>query len=159
MKELEILVQRMAELERKISGMIRQGVVTDVDPAKQLFRMEVGRDSDGKPVKGPWIPYAQQAGALKIHTPPSVGQQMMAVSPSGDPQQAVGVPYTWSNQNVSPSQSGSENVVTFGSVTIKLVAGGIEITGGTIKHDGKNIGSNHTHDGVEPGTAQTGAPT
>lgn len=44
------------------------------------------------------------------------------------------------------------------AATIKLT-GNVEITGGTITHDGKNIGKTHTHTGVTTGSGTSGAPT
>jgi phage baseplate assembly protein gpV len=72
------------------------------------------------------------------------------LSPTGDWQQAVALPMTWSDQNQSPSGSGDENVLTFGNVraTIKddltrVVVGGteFEITSGRvhIKVDGVTV--------------------
>ena len=176
MRELSELVQRLNELDRRVSGMIRQGRVTDVDPAKQLVRLEIGRDENGQPVKGPWVPYAQHAGALKLHTPPSVGQQMTAISPSGDPQQATAMPFTWSGENSSPSQAGNEHVLTFGSVRLDLKAGslkatvggttfevsasGVKVTAGGTTHEitGGGVavqGGQVTHDGKNVGSSHT----
>jgi len=119
MRELVEAVARVAELERRVAGMVRHGTVEQVDPQKQRVRLRLG-GTDDKPFVGPWVPYAQIAGALKVHTPPSVGQQMTLLSPTGDPRQAVALPMTWSNQNASPSQKGDEHVLTFGSCRIEL---------------------------------------
>lgn len=119
MRELVEAVARLAELERRVAGMVRHGTVEQVDPAKGRVRLRLG-ETNGKPFLGPWVPYAQVAGALKVHTPPSVGQQMTLLSPTGDPRQAVALPMTWSNQNASPSQKGDEHVLTFGSCRIEL---------------------------------------
>ena len=62
----------------------------------------------------------QIAGALKVHTPPSKGQQFTAMSPNGDWQQAVALPMTWSDHNKSPSSKGDENVLTYGNVTATI---------------------------------------
>lgn len=37
--------------------------------------------------------------------------------------------------------------------------GGASFSGGMVTHNGKNIGSNHTHDGVTPGSGTSGGPT
>lgn len=37
--------------------------------------------------------------------------------------------------------------------------GGASFNGGSVTHDGKNIGSTHTHSGVQSGGGNTGAPT
>ncbi|MCB1498596.1 MAG: phage baseplate assembly protein V [Bauldia sp.] len=174
MREIVELAARIAELERRFSGMMRHGTVEEVDPGKHRIRLKFGTDVEGKPFLSPWIPYAQMAGALRVHIPPSVGQQFTLMAPAGDWQQAVALPFTWSNQNPSPSNAGDENVLTFGDVrvtlndgrleiraagvTLELTGDGLAIIGGEIKHDGRNIGATHTHGGVTLGTAETEAP-
>jgi phage baseplate assembly protein gpV len=189
-RELVELASRVAELERRFSGTMRHGTVEEVDPAKQIVRLNFGKDVEGKPFLSPWIPYAQIAGALKVHTPPSKGQQYTLLSPTGDWQQAVALPLTWSEQNQSPSSNGDENVLTYGNVRatikddltkvvvggtefqitsslVKIKVGGVEvkitddgvaITGGTVTHDEKNIGSTHKHGGIVRGGALTDPP-
>lgn len=39
------------------------------------------------------------------------------------------------------------------------ITGGLEMNGGSVTHDGKNIGSTHTHTGVQSGGSATGAPS
>jgi phage baseplate assembly protein gpV len=90
------------------------GPVCDVDAKKQLCRMVVGENEDGEEVKSPWIPYSQIAGTRKVHSVPSKGQQMTMLSPNGDYLQAVAVPFTWSNNNLSPSENEDEDVDTRG---------------------------------------------
>ena len=175
------LFRRVADLERKIANQMRHGTVHSVDAAKGTIRLKLGEGANGKPFLSPAIPYAQMAGALKVHTPPSVGQQMTLLAASGDLRQAVAMPMTWSNSNAAPSQSGEENVLTFGSVRIelkgdklkitapeielvagghsqKLTGAGTEFTSGTIKHDGVKIDKTHKHTDVEPGGALSGPP-
>jgi hypothetical protein len=174
MREIVELAARIAELERRFSGMMRHGTVEEVDPGKHRIRLKFGTDVEGKSFLSPWIPYAQVAGALKIHVPPSVGQQFTLMAPAGDWQLAVAVPFTWSNQNPSPSNKADENVLTLGDVRMTLKAGGLEImaagvsfalsgngvsiTGGEVAHNGRNIGSTHTHGGVVVGTQSTDVP-
>jgi hypothetical protein len=43
------------------------------------------------------------------------------------------------------------------AATIKII-GNIELSGGTLTHEGVNIGSTHIHSGVLPGPAPTGLP-
>ena len=176
MRDLAEIVGRVAELERRVYGMMRHGTVAQVDAQKGLLRLDMGLPSEGGGDKflGPWVPYAQHAGALKAHVPPSVGQQFTLMAPGGDWRQAVAVPFTWSNDNPSPSTSQSENVLTFGDATITLKAGslsikvgdvtlkvsaeGVDVTGGHVKHNGKNIGDSHIHGGVMPGGSTTDVP-
>lgn len=171
--ELVELASRIAELERRFSGTMRHGTVAEVDAGKQIVRLNLGKDVEGKPFLSPWIPYAQIAGALKVHTPPSRGQQFTMLSPTGDWQQAIALPMTWSDQNQSPSGNGDENVLTYGNIraTIKddltqvhvggtkfeitsshvriTVAGvSVEITDGGVAITGGKI----THDGKNIGS-------
>lgn len=166
-RELVELASRVAELERRYSGTLRHGTVEEVDPKKQAVRLNFGKDVDGKPFLSPWVPYAQIAGALKVHTPPSKGQQFTLLAPSGDWQQAVALPMTWSDNNKSPSEKGDENVLTYGNVTstvkddlvkvkvgdafisvtsgkITIQCGGseIELTGGGVRVKGARIDLN-----------------
>lgn len=39
------------------------------------------------------------------------------------------------------------------------ITGNVAITGASLTHNGKNVGSTHTHTGVTPGGSDTGAPT
>lgn len=188
MREIVELAARVAELERRAQNMLRHGTVAEVDAGKGLMRMQIGEGDDGQPFLSPWVPYGQIAGALKVHTPPSVGQQMTMISPTGDFRQAVAMPMTWSNQNASPSQSGSEHVLTFGSVKVeirgnevvvttpkmKVVAGGstfdltgdgldliaqsVSVEGQRMEHNGLNVGHDHKHRDVTPGGGLTGIP-
>lgn len=174
-RELVELAARIAELERRFSGMMRHGTVAEIDSKTQRIRLDFGsaHGTEGR-FLSPWIPYAQFSGALRVHTPPTVGQQLTAMSPNGDFQQAIAVPLTHSSGNPSPSTAVDQNVVRFGDVTLTLAedslevaVGGVrfkvdgtnvEITGGEVRHNSKNIGDSHIHSGVLSGPSVTGAP-
>jgi phage baseplate assembly protein V len=112
-EEHAMLLHRVAEMERRQDNQVRHGKVTDIDAEKQLARIEIG-ERDGTPLKSAWVPYAQVAGGYKAHTPPTVGQQMTLFAPNGEVRQAVLLPFTWSNDNQSPSDKADEHVDTFG---------------------------------------------
>ena len=176
--ELQIAVTELrsshADLEARMERTFRKGKVTDVDATNHLYRQEVGVDDDGNPVKSPWLPYSQIAGALKVHSPPSIGEQYMMIAPDGDHSQALGFPHGWSDANPSPSKDPNAIVETFGDisetndgkskkiviagVTYAFSGSGLDVQGGKITHDGKDVGSDHTHSGVQPGSGNTGAP-
>jgi len=181
------LSDRVSSLERQSANAVRDGKVMEVDPEKRRVRLQVG-GTDDAPLLSPWVPYVQTAGALKVHTPPSVGQQMMILTPGGDARRARALPFTWSQDNPAPSDSGSEHVLTIGDVRIELRGGELvvnvprlfvqsggttfEVTGGGIKavgasietegealtHNGSNIGFDHVHTEVEKGGDNTGPP-
>ena len=188
------LAERMAELEARVvdaelrlANTVRHGVVTDVDPQKQLVRLKIGKDADGTDQKGPWVPYGQHAGALKFHSPPVVGQNMTSLCASGDPEQAVAIPFTWNTANPAPGTT-ADHVMTYlsqinitmadGKVVatipdttimvdadhaIQISSAGIKTTGKlTNKLDGsgaeKVIDSSHKHTGVVSGSDTTQEP-
>jgi hypothetical protein len=49
MREVVELAARIAELERRFSGVMRHGTVEEVDAGKQRLRLNIGKDIDGKP--------------------------------------------------------------------------------------------------------------
>lgn len=173
MRALAEVLARVAELERKVAGSARHGVVHEVDPAEGTVRLKIGEGPDG-PFLSPAIPYAQTMGAIKAHIPPSVGQAMTLIAPGGDWRQAVAIGLSASQANASPSGAGDQAVITFGSVTITMTGGGVTIsaggtsvsitgaglavTGGQVTHNGQDIGDTHTHSGVVPGGSTTGPP-
>ena len=133
-RELVELVSRVAELERRFAGVLRHGTVAEVDPERQRVRLDLGpaHGAEGR-FLSPWVPYAQFSGALRVHTPPTVGQQLTAMSPSGDFQQAVALPLTHHSGNPSPSKAGDENVVTYGNVRMTLADDLVRVdVGGTL---------------------------
>ena len=169
----DILI-RIIERQRRSAGAEMRGKVTDVDADAKKARIAIGTDSDGSPVKSPWVPYAQIAGNLKFHQPPSVGQVMSLRSENGDIEQGVLEPYHFSDDNPSPSDDANSNVMTFGSVKVTIgqssievdiggtvytfAAAGFDQTGGYQKHNGKHVDDSHTHGKVKTGDDSTGAP-
>lgn len=61
-------------------------------------------------------------------------------------------------QHVIDLNPASGLTLTSGGVSMALTPGGLAITGGTVTHNGRNIGSTHTHNGVVPGGGNTGTP-
>ncbi len=121
------LVTRIAELERKQDNTVQQGTVQEVDPKSGTVRLRIG-GTDDKPFLSPPIPYSQSMGALKVHSPPSKGQQMTAINKAGDFKQGIAMSMTQSDNNKSPSEKGDENVITFGDAKIELRGGELVVT-------------------------------
>lgn len=173
-RALLAIMERLQEHERRIGGSELKGKVTHVDPAKQICRIEIGKDEDGKPVLSPWVTYKQTAGAMKFHNPPSVGQPMVIRSETGDIDQGMAEPFRWNDDNPSPSDDGSTHKMTFGDVTVTVVpggitiavggtsiditAGGVAITGPHVTHNGHEIDEHHVHTNVIPGGGLSGPP-
>ncbi|OCC05118.1 hypothetical protein BA190_09385 [Labrys sp. WJW] len=125
------LLARIAEVERKLDGMVTQGPVHSVDADAGTVRLRLG-GTDDEPFLSAPIPYAQFMGALKVHTPPSIGQQMTALAGAGDFRQGLAIPMTKSDANPSPSTKGDENVATYGGFRIKLDGSDLQVTKGGV---------------------------
>lgn len=175
-EELDDMRRRLSELERRIRSQSRTGVVAEVDPAGGVARVRL---QDGeKPFLTGWIPWEEaSAGANKTHNPPSVGQQVKVYSESGDLHDATIQGSLNSDANGRPSGAGDEFVLasigsfsmritgggtalalTVGGFSMTVTASGVVNTGGTLTHDGKDIGSTHTHGGVTGGSSSTAVP-
>lgn len=175
-ERIDELRRRVAELERRIGSQARTGVVTEVDAASGLARVRL-TDGD-QPMLSGWLPWIEAAaGANKTHNPPSVGQQVEIRSESGDLHDATIQGSVNSTANGRPSAAGDEFVLlSVGAASIKATGGGSAIVisiggysltlseagavnaGGTLTHNGKDIGATHTHTGVTAGPMNTGTP-
>lgn len=123
------MMREVSDLKRRIDSSVRHGVVSDVDAKKHRVRLKIG-GTEQEPQKSPWVPYGQIAGKVKLHSPPSVGQQMTIFAPTGDFRQGVAMPLTWSDQNKSPSEKPDEHVLTFENVSITMKKDSLKLTVG-----------------------------
>lgn len=176
--ELEILLRRIlkrvTDAERRSAVSDTKGKVKEVDAKRRMARIEIGKDEDGNSVLSAWTPYAQIAGALKVQWTPSVGQVMSFRSENGDPQQGVLEPYHWSDDNKGLSEDEGDLILNFGPLTLKsngqgmIVSFGgssiafsdseIKVLSGRLSHNDRDIGSTHTHPGIERGGESTFPP-
>ncbi len=109
---LDEIIHRIEELERRLANVARMGRVVEVDAGRGLVRLQVaGLTTD-------WLPWTTQAGEINVFIPPSVGQQMMLVSPSGEPGQGWAVPAGFSNQFAQPHDQPGEMKMTHGAVSV-----------------------------------------
>ena len=107
---LDEIVQRIEELERRLANTVRLGRVIEVDAGRGLVRLQVNE------LETDWLPWTTQAGEINVFVPPSVGQQMMLVSPSGEPGQGWAVPAGFSNRFAQPHDQAGEMKVAHGAV-------------------------------------------
>lgn len=81
---------------RRISNVIRYGVVAEADYEKALIRVEL---QDGE-LLSDWIPWITlRAGGDQFWWAPEVGEVMLLLAPSGELANAVALPATFSNSN------------------------------------------------------------
>lgn len=170
------LSNEVAELRRRQSQMLRRGTVHAIRAGGNEVQIKLGTDDDGQPILTPWLPVSGGNGAgAKTRHAYTVGEHVMLQNPDGDWQGAEVSPSNHHQAGASPSTVAGEHVlhdgggvrmaiksgtltVTAGGTTWTFAGAGLQQTGGDVTHDGKSIGSSHTHTGVEPGGGQTGTP-
>lgn len=167
----------LAELYRLICNLLRVGAVQEVDHARALVRVKSGNLTSG------WLRWVEhRAGTTRSWSPPTVGEQVMLLSPGGDTAAAVALRGIYSDEHPAPSSAAGKHRVQFadgasveydqgasaltlsiGGCTQVFSASGTSITGGGVVSDGDQVAGgisqiNHVHGGVASGPATTGAP-
>lgn len=174
--------------ERRSADAIKFGIVKEVDYAKARARVIIGdeEDPDGHLHTG-WLPFGslRARGDREWH-PPESGERVVVLSESGEVQNGVVIPLgLYSDEDPPPGdraglwrktfadggkieydratggfvvEGKSDVTLKVGGVTLKVSASGVEITGGTVKHNGKSIGDDHKHTQVQSGGAVSGPP-
>ncbi|WP_099864728.1 baseplate assembly protein [Pararhizobium haloflavum] len=169
--EIINLKSDLEHLKSAFGNALRVGAVEVVDPVKG-YRLRIGKDRDGQPFLSPWLPHPESG---KTSVPLKTGQIVGLVNPTGDMRQGLIFRGGYSGEHQSPNDDMAANVfedagvritvadgalvITAGGVSVTVNASGLFVNGGRVDHDGRNIGSNHTHGGVFPGGAETGPPS
>lgn len=100
--------QILSEQQRRLHNIATIGTVFDVNPDDQAMRLDVGDNQTD------WLPIpALAAGQVRVWRCPSVGEQFLLVSPSGELANAIPVLSLYSNQHPSPSNDPNEICVRF----------------------------------------------
>lgn len=157
----------LGETDRRIARLIQFGTIAEVDPAQARIRVSLG----GEAVSG-WVPWvAGRAGDVRVFSAPSVGEQVMLLSPSGNSGQGVALLGLYSGAGQPPaSEAGVTRVELPGGVSLEIrdgvvslaAPGGLRITGdvtveGDVVADGVSL-KNHRHGGIARGGALTDPP-
>lgn len=92
-----------AEIERLLANLIRVGVVAELDEAEARVKVRVGG------LLTDWLPWLTgRAGATRTWSAPRPGEQVLVLSPYGDPSQAVAMPSIY--QDAAPAPAASKDV-------------------------------------------------
>lgn len=78
------LARRLADVERRLNNIIRPARVVNVDPEKGLAEVAFALDENDEDVTTIMLPWVERAGKIKTWEPPSVDEQVILVSPSGE---------------------------------------------------------------------------
>jgi phage baseplate assembly protein V len=156
----------------------KRGIVRENDGAKARSRVEIV-DEDG--AQSYWLAWNTSAGASNVYEAPDIGSQVNVLMdgqgedgvilgsrysdvdqpPTTDPRQTKialegGLTLTWDRASRTLAIAMPQGLnLQVGTLTI---TGNVAISGGTLTHNGKDVGATHKHSGVEPGGGQSGQP-
>ncbi len=123
-------------MEARHERMFRYGTILDAsdidlsDPTNPVARIHHDDDDDGNPVKGPFVRYAQVAGARNQHNPPSVGQQFLHISPDGEMEAGLLIPLGPSQAIPAPSTDPGTYVDGTGKTDVRFKDGKHQVKAG-----------------------------
>lgn len=73
------IIDRLQKLERMLQNVLRDGTIAEVQFSPPQCRVRSGK------LLTQWLPwYCVRAGAVRVWSPPTVGEQCTVVSPGGD---------------------------------------------------------------------------
>jgi phage baseplate assembly protein V len=137
------LAYRVSELERLLANLLRVGTVDSLDAPNAKVRVKIG---DLTTAALPW--FTRRAGADRDWWAPSVGEQVMVLSPGGDLSQGVALPALNRTAYPAPASSADKHRVDYadggfseydrstGALTISAEALATLIGKGTIEFKG-----------------------
>ena len=91
---------RNLDPEQMAGELVQLGRIVSVDHAAATCTVEIGDLTTGEL---PWL--APRAGALRIWSPPTVGEQVLVLAAEGDLANGVVLPALWSDAHPAPSDS------------------------------------------------------
>ncbi|UTH73345.1 phage baseplate assembly protein V [Chromobacterium sp. IIBBL 290-4] len=101
-------MENFADLSRRIESLIRLGTIAEVDHAARRVRVQTGALTSN------WLPWAaSRAGQTRDWSPPTAGEQVLLLCPSGDPAGGVALLAIYSDAFDAPSSSPDEHLTVY----------------------------------------------
>ncbi|MBY3434824.1 hypothetical protein [Rhizobium laguerreae] len=173
------LYYRIAEIERRARNRKRKGTIAEIGTGENAGKYKVKLSQNGgREFVSDWIKSrVLGGGATKIDVMRAQGEQVDVISESGDLTDAEIDLSTYSDANARENGANvpfhlkigdtvlavSGDSVTVTAATTKIIGdveieGSVTITGASLTHNDKNVGSTHTHGGVIAGGDSTDVP-
>lgn len=166
MARIEDLERVVNQQDRRINEMFREGEILEAFEDGTYEAKFYGDESRTKRIEHP-----QQAGEISDWVPYSKGQRVLLVNPSGEPGKGFILPAGYTDSFDQPHNKlgeafrkvGASTDLTTGGkrvITASLIElrGNVHVIGGSLRHNDKNVGDDHTHGGIIPGGADTDIP-
>lgn len=166
-----------SELLKAVAQMVMIADVVEVDPGTARAKVSFGAEATSA-----WLPWlTERSSAIGVWAPPSAGEQVLCLSPSGLTKDAIILGALFSGANAAPSGAAGEHLIKIGGSLISITDGSIvlssngstltvdssgithtggstEVNTGSLNHKGTDVGDTHTHKGITPGPSRTGDP-
>ncbi len=117
----------LADLARRLTNILRPGTVEAIDHAAARVRIRSGD------ILTDWLPWlTHRAGATATWSPPTVGEQVLLLAPSGNLAAAIVLPALYADAHPAPSTSPNEHVMEFPDgavITYNHAAGALSVQG------------------------------
>jgi len=176
-RELRSIYKSIDDMGRRLAASHMTGKVAEIDGNR--IRVELlPEGANGQPFLSPWVQAQEAAGGTATHFPWAVGDPVRLFSPQGElGPQSIAIRDSYTDGAPAPTDDEQELVVTYGGGTIRMkdgemrlsadaiwlegdirIKGAVAIEGGGLTHNGKNVGGDHRHKGVERGGATTDEP-
>lgn len=98
----------IAELSRRLENMIRIGTIAEIDHAARRVRVDSGS------LTTDWLKWrVGRAGATRTWEPPTIGEQVMILSPSGELANGIVIPSIYSDAHDAPDASPDTHVTSY----------------------------------------------
>ncbi|MCC4118775.1 phage baseplate assembly protein V, partial [Aromatoleum toluclasticum] len=98
----------LIELARRLDNLIRLGTIHSVDLPNARARVTIGGLTTA------WLPWmAERAGTTRQWSAPTVGEQVMVLSPGGDFAAGVILMSAYSTASAAPSNSDTEHLTVY----------------------------------------------
>lgn len=102
MQRIEHLEAQVNLLQRKQNNIFREGRVTEIDAQSGTAVV------DAQGIESAMIPWLQRSGDIRDWEPPTVGERIILLSPTGDPGRGMILPGGYSDQFPQPHQKAAE---------------------------------------------------
>lgn len=90
----------IGEMQRAMANLIRVGKIVGLDEANARVKVSVGG------LTTDWLPWAvSRAGGNRTWSAPEIGEQVVVMSPHGDPAQGVVLPSIYQDDHPAPANS------------------------------------------------------
>jgi phage baseplate assembly protein V len=102
------MTYELSEAQRALAGLIRFGVVMEVDVAASRVRVRTGG------LESDWLPWlTARAGKTRTWSAPTVGEQGLVLSPGGDPAQGVFLAGLYQDAHPAPAASADHEHISY----------------------------------------------